>query len=468
MVRGAPQVDSLPTEEWSGSLARTNLEGQFSLADTADFVTKAHSGEQAKNDAASFESNDSFTFWKLDEGWRAELSSAIEQSRVCAERYLFEQYLSDRKRRPPRLDLYYAVKGLIPRPIRHALNRLVVGLRSPMPFPAWPYEATLLSLRCSWLQDALNQLRREDGWYVGFWPNSYECCIVLTHDVESRAGLSRMAQMAEVEHKYGFRSAWNIPLGQFHVDWSELEVMRREGFEFGAHGLAHDGRLFRSDEDFRVLGPELERRARAHGLRGFRSPSTLRRLDLLRTMDFDFDSSFADTDPYEPQPGGSCNTFPFFMGQMVELPYTLPQDHTLMNLVGVELSRTWINKVKWLSSIGAMILTLTHPDYSGDPPAINEYEELLRHLSQIERAWRTLPSEVAAWWRKRSGMRLESNGQTARIVGDSATVASLRPLGTDPLMTAWRSGLLDSAVVGRSIGSMGFSRSPKYSNFTGK
>src|SRR5262249_40607116 len=99
--------------------------------------------------------------------------------------------------------------------------------------------------------------------------------------------------------------------------------------------------------------------------------------------------------------------------------------------------------------------------YSGDPPAINEYEELLRHLSQIERAWRTLPSEVAAWWRKRSGMRLESNGQTARIVGDSATVASLRPLGTDPLMTAWRSGLLDSALVGRSIGSMGFSRSPK-------
>jgi peptidoglycan/xylan/chitin deacetylase (PgdA/CDA1 family) len=218
--------------------------------------------------------------------------------------------------------------------------------------------------------------------------------------------------------------------------------MRREGFELGAHGLAHDGRLFRSDEDFRILGPEVERLARTHGLRGFRSPSTLRRLDLLRTMDFDFDSSVADTDPYEPQPGGSCSTFPFFMGHMVELPYTLPQDHTLLNLVGRNASRTWIEKAKWLSSIGGMILTLTHPDYSGYPPAINEYEELLKYLSEINGAWRALPSEVAAWWRKRSAMRLESSGQTVRIAGDGATAAPVKLLSANRLMAAWRSGVL--------------------------
>jgi peptidoglycan/xylan/chitin deacetylase (PgdA/CDA1 family) len=435
-------VTSLPTMEWSDNRAQTNWGIRFSVSELADGEATTAIDELRNKNETNLESNDSFAFWKLDEEWRTSLSTDIEQSRVRAERYLFEQYLQERKRRPVGLDLYYAVKSLIPRAIRHRLNRLAVGLRAPIPFPGWPYEPALLALRCSWLEGALKKLRREDGWYLGFWPDGNDCCIVLTHDVESRAGLSQIVKMAELERKYGFRSAWNIPLGQFPIDWAELEIMRREGFELGAHGLAHDGRLFRSEGDFRLLGPRLERLARAHDLRGFRSPSTLRQLDLLRTMDFDFDSSLADTDPYEPQPGGSCSTFPFFLGQMVELPYTLPQDHTLINLVGRNLSRTWIEKAQWLSSIGAMILTLTHPDYSAQPPAINEYEELLKHLSQIERAWRALPSEVAAWWRRRSGIRLESDSQTARIVGGNATGASVKLLSADPLITAWRSGLL--------------------------
>jgi peptidoglycan/xylan/chitin deacetylase (PgdA/CDA1 family) len=447
MIRPAPLVNSLPTWECPENPEQTSQGTRFSGAEIAHFEATTDIDQllPTKN-STNFESNDSFAFWKLDERWRAELSSDIEQSKVSAERYLFEQYLPEQKRRPAGLDFYYAVKRVIPRAIRHRLNRLVVSLRSPMPFPAWPYEATLLSLRCSWLDRALNKLRCEDGWYVGFWPYGNDCCIVLTHDVESRAGLSQIPKMAEVERKYGFRSAWNIPLGQFPVDWAELEILRREGFELGAHGLAHDGRLFRSDEDFRILGPEVERLARAHGLRGFRSPSTLRRIDLLCEMDFDFDSSFSDTDPYEPQPGGSCSTFPFFMGQMVELPYTLPQDHTLLNLVGRHLSRTWIEKAEWLSSIGAMILVLTHPDYSAQPPAIDEYEELLKYLSQIERAWRALPSEVAAWWRTRSAIRLESNGQAARFVDGSTTAASVKPLSADPLITAWRSGILSQRL----------------------
>jgi len=441
LVRRTSQVDNLSTGEWPEDPPRRNLEARVSAVKEYDSAALTDVSRQPTRGTRNFDSNDSFAFWKLDEGWHAELSSTIALSGELAERYLFEQYLSERKRHPPRMDFYYAVKRLIPRPIRHKLNRLAVGLRSPMAFPAWPYEVTLLSLRCAWLQSAMDKLRREDGQHIGFWPDSYTCCIVLTHDVESRAGLSRMVKMAEVERKYGFRSAWNIPLGQFRVDWAELETMRREGFEFGAHGLAHDGRLFRSDKDFRVLGPEVERLARAHGLRGFRSPSTLRRADLLRTMDFDFDSSFADTDPYEPQPGGSCSIFPFFLGKLVELPYTLPQDHTLMNLIGRQSSPIWIEKAKWISSIGGLILTLTHPDYSSTSPALHEYEELLKYLRHTDGAWHALPSEVANWWRKRSAMRLESDGQTVRIVGDGATAASVKLLSANPLIAAWRSGL---------------------------
>jgi len=67
------------------------------------------------------------------------------------------------------------------------------------------------------------------------------------------------------------------------------------------------------------LIPVIEKLAREHSLKGFRSPSTLRRAEWIAKMDFDFDCSFADTDPYEPQPGGTCSLFPFFLGKLVEL-----------------------------------------------------------------------------------------------------------------------------------------------------
>ena len=92
-------------------------------------------------------------------------------------------------------------------------------------------------------------------------------CIVLTHDVESLRGLALMDRMADLEERYGFRSAWNLALEQYPVDWKRIDRLRSRGFEFGAHGLKHDGRLFRSDRDFLALAPRLKRIADEHGLR---------------------------------------------------------------------------------------------------------------------------------------------------------------------------------------------------------
>ena len=223
-----------------------------------------------------------------------------------------------------------------------------------------------------------------DGWHVGFWPDSAKCCIVLTHDVESTKGFDRMETMADLEERYGFRSAWNLPLAQYPIDWQRVERLRARGFEFGAHGLCHDGRLFRSHRDFAELAPILERLAAEHDLRGFRAPSTLRDPRAIATMDFDFDSSFADTDPYEPQPGGTCSLFPFHLSRLIELPYTLPQDHTLIHLLRRSPLPVWTMKAKWIASLGGMILTLTHPDYCGDGVYLKAYEELLKRLGEID------------------------------------------------------------------------------------
>ena len=214
-------------------------------------------------------------------------------------------------------------------------------------------------------------------------------------------------------------------MAQYPIDWKTVERLRARGFEFGAHGLAHDGRMFRSRHDFEVSKMVVERLAAEHDLRGFRGPSTLRNAEWIGTMSFEYDSSFSDTDPYEPQPGGTCSLFPFFLSEMVELPYTLPQDHTLIHLVRRNPLSTWVTKAHWIRSLGGMILTLTHPDYSGEGENLSAYEDLLKVLSDFD-AWRALPLEVAQWWRERAQMKLTLKEGKPSIEGPAAWRAVAR------------------------------------------
>jgi len=378
--------------------------------------------------------NDAFAFWKLPQPWRLELEPLIEESERCATYYLFEEYLDDRSRRPSwLLNYYYGVKDLIPIALRHKLNSLAIRGRPRLTFPDWPCEDSLLRLWRRWLAAFLYRLEVSDGWHIGFWPERNDRCIVLTHDVESSGGIGRMERTADLEERYGFRSAWNLALDQYPIDWNLVERLRERGFEFGAHGLRHDGKLFRSDGYFLARAPRLRMLAIEHQLRGFRAPSTLRRVEWIPRLGFDFDSSFSDSDIFEPQPGGTCSIFPFFLGDMVELPYTLPQDHTLIHLLGREPLPIWVRKVEWIASMGGMILTLTHPDYSGEGAHLADYEELLKRLATIERSWRALPSEVAAWWRRRAALELYVHAGNPMINGPDTTGASARLLSTEPL-----------------------------------
>src|SRR4029453_3244973 len=86
-------------------------------------------------------------------------------------------------------------------------------------------------------------------------------------------------------------------------------------------------------------------------------------------LGFDYDTSYTDTDPYEPQPGGGCTYLPFFNKQLVELPIPLPQDHTLFSILQHQDGELWIRKARELRDRGGMVLVLAHPDYARDEPA---------------------------------------------------------------------------------------------------
>jgi len=383
---------------------------------------------------ASRGSNDAFSFWKLPQDWRRSLDLAIAESRVIAEHYLLEGYLAREDRQPPtRMQAYYRIKNLIPAAVRHRLNSAAIKMRAQREFPRWPCESALVDYWNDWLRISLHSLQKTDAWHIGFWPGGMKSCIVLTHDVEGPVGMSRMERMADLEERYNFRSSWNLPLGQYEIDWNLVDRLRKRGFEFGAHGLSHDGRLFRSESDFGELAPLLQERARIHGMHGFRAPSTLRRAEWITRLSFDFDCSFSDSDPYEPQPGGTCSVFPFFLAHLVELPYTMPQDHTLIHLLHRSPMQIWGMKAQWIESLGGMILTLVHPDYCGSGQNLDEYETLLKQLNDYQSAWRALPSEVSAWWRHRDQMELTVRGDSPSIEGPGSERAVARMLSSEPL-----------------------------------
>jgi hypothetical protein len=150
-------------------------------------------------------------------------------------------------------------------------------------------------------------------------------------------------------------------------------------------------------------------RENAHrwGAVGFRSPATQRSWKLMPTVGFDYDSSYTDSDPYEPQPGGCCTYLPFFNESMVELPITLPQDHTLFGILQYDDGEVWLGKAREIRDRNGMVLVLTHPDYAGDQRIAKAWQQLLDEFEADETAWQALPREVAAWWRDRASSHLQ-------------------------------------------------------------
>jgi hypothetical protein len=236
----------------------------------------------------------------------------------------------------------------------------------------------------------------------GLWPEDARFAFVLTHDVEGPNGLSFVPKLLEIDGSYGFKSSFNfVPLG-YKVDPGLLDEIRSAGCEVGVHGLRHDGRLFTSESAFMSQAREINFWLRRWESVGFRSPMTHRNPLWMQALEIDYDSSWFDTDPYEPMPGGCMSIWPFHMGRFVELPYTLPQDHTLLVTLGERSPRLWIDKTMFIRNHRGMALLNSHPDYLASSRHLEVYRQFLEFAAGLDDAWRALPRDVARWWRRRS------------------------------------------------------------------
>ena len=283
--------------------------------------------------------------------------------------------------------LYYHLRPIIPRSLRILLQRR----RSVNADSEWYIPSTFFQL----LSEAASEMP------IGFpWPGDSKFAFVLTHDVDTADGLRSISRLADLEEELGLRSSWNFVPYKYKIDNGLIRDLQRRGFEIGIHGYNHDGKLFSSRKTFVRRAQWINRALEDYRAVGFRAPMMHRNLEWMQDLNIQYDSSCPDIDPFQPMPGGVGSIWPFQIGRFVELPYTLPQDHTLFVAKRHRDDRIWRHKLDFLIKHSGMALMTTHPDYLDSEKRLAIYRDFLLHVQDRASYWHATPAEIASWWRE--------------------------------------------------------------------
>lgn len=305
---------------------------------------------------------------------------------------------------------YYRLRPVIPRTVRMSIRRRLMVCQRFMYRSVWPVDPHAGSARPPWT----------------VWPQNRPFALVLTHDVETAAGVEKVLQLADLEEQMGFRSSFNFVPAKYPLSTTLIDELKSRGFEVGVHGLLHDGKLYDSKSVFTERARKINQYLKEWGAVGFRSPSMQHNLDWLHDLEILYDASTFDTDPFEPDNSGMGTIFPFQVNQRtrpsdgyIELPYTLPQDSTLYLFLREQTIDIWKQKTAWIVRQGGMVLMNTHPDYmdfSSDRRhaltyPVRLYREFLEHIRDeySELYWHVLPREMARFVREQYQTREEVN-----------------------------------------------------------
>lgn len=240
--------------------------------------------------------------------------------------------------------------------------------------------------------------------------------LILTHDVDTEFGFNRIWDVCEVEKRMNLKSSWYIVPDLYDIEIKTLDYLREAGMEVGVHDWNHDGKLFSTRATFERRLPLINKKIEEWSAKGFRAGMAFHNDDWMSEFASEYDTSYYDSDPFQPMGGGCRKITPFMLGGIVELPYTMAQDHVLFvqsaavrlrikessddeggrspkdrkiwewmmdycgqkmgdpvgdriagyyyEISGVEI---WKMKAHWLIDNGGLVLMITHPDYLCHP-----------------------------------------------------------------------------------------------------
>jgi hypothetical protein len=327
------------------------------------------------------------------------------------------------------LKAYYFVRALLPVSIRRHLQRAYFSDWRSRPFPAWPVDFTVDTLHEEFLRLSMRAAGVQRVPFIWFWPEGATSCLLMTHDVETRAGRDSTSQLMDLDDSYGITASFQvIPEERYEVADEYVHEIRRRGFEFNIHDLNHDGHLYQKREEFLRRAKKINEYGHRFGARGFRAGSMYRMLDWYDAFEFSYDMSLTNVAHLEPKRGGCCTVFPFFIGKILELPLTTSQDYSIFHILNDYSIDLWKQQIDLILRRNGLISFIVHPDYSIGRRPRKVYETLLAYLRQMiarENIWATLPGEVDRWWRARRQMRLVQKGDRWQIEGPESERARL-------------------------------------------
>jgi hypothetical protein len=337
---------------------------------------------------------------------------------LLMERYPADSYHAWDK---PLRSVYYSLRPLLPVGIRKYMQRAYLKGWEKIQFPHWPVDSSVEQIMEKCVALAMQAQNLDRVPFIWFWPNGSDSCAIVTHDVEAEAGRDFCSALMDIDDSFGIKAAFQvIPEDRYSVSEEFLSDIRDRGFEINIHDLNHDGNLFLNEEQFmrRVIA------VNAYGKKfkavGFRAGIMYRNQRWCHALDFQYDMSVPNAAHLEPQRGGCCSIFPYFIGKLLELPLTTTQDYALFHFLGDYSLKLWDYQIDTIRKRHGLISILVHPDYIKNERAQEIYRELLSHLAEIrdhENVWMAKPGEVNDWWRIRNALTLVRDGDDWRITG---------------------------------------------------
>ncbi len=267
---------------------------------------------------------------------------------------------------------------VVPMAVRTRALRWIARLTPARPatFPEWPIDRTLDEVR---------------GTADAATPN-----LLLTHDIDTRAELDAIPALRTLERGFDLPSSFGfVP----DASWPSERVVRDlvdDGCEVYWHDIRHDGRLPFAGPD--KIREAFDRVARSSPwapelMRAFRSGQLLMSPDLLTVIAerFDIDLSIPDTERGGPYGGtAGCGTVrPFLIGDLLEIPLTLPQDVFLRHVHGLTAEQAlalWEEKIGYIVGVGGVAVLNTHPMWVNPsrPDMWSAYASLLAWIGDQE------------------------------------------------------------------------------------
>jgi hypothetical protein len=373
-------------------------------------------GQSASGVSANIETSELYDASKSTRLSDSEVHLPFDPAQVIGN-FRMERYVNNLRPKEDRIfdsplirKAYYLVRELLPVAVRKHFQKMYLGDWQKLRFPNWPVDFTVDNIH-----EKLLCLSMEAGGvqrvpFIWFWPEGAPNCLIMTHDVETAAGRDFTPKLMDFDQTYGIKASFQVvPEKRYEVPDEYIRQITRRGFEVNVHDLNHDGHLYQERRTFLERAKKINKYARKFDAVGFRAGVMYRNLDWYDAYEFSYDMSVPNVAHLDPQRGGCCTVFPYFIGKILEIPLTTCQDYSLFQILNEYSIDLWKKQLELLRQRNGLMSFIAHPDYLMTPQAQGVYVMLLDYLQQMvkrENIWVALPKEVNRWWRARSEMKL--------------------------------------------------------------